>query len=46
SHLAGMLGAAILDKIIAEKWARREKDNRAVVFSPRGRQEFGRVFLA
>ncbi|TIV72780.1 MAG: transcriptional regulator, partial [Mesorhizobium sp.] len=29
-----------------EKWARREKDSRAVVFSPRGRQEFERVFLA
>ncbi|KUM24298.1 ArsR family transcriptional regulator [Mesorhizobium loti] len=46
SHLAGALGAAILDKVIAEKWARREKDSRAVVFSPKGRQEFGRVFLA
>ena len=39
-------GAAILDKIIAEKWARREKDSRAVVFSPTGRQAFERVFLA
>ncbi|RWB54495.1 winged helix-turn-helix domain-containing protein [Mesorhizobium sp.] len=46
SHLAGALGAAILDKIIAEKWARRERDSRAVVFSPKGRQEFERVFLA
>ncbi|TGS09763.1 ArsR family transcriptional regulator [Mesorhizobium sp. M2E.F.Ca.ET.209.01.1.1] len=46
SHLAGTLGAAILDKIIVEKWARREKDSRAVVFSPRGRQAFERVFLA
>ncbi|MBN9547989.1 MAG: winged helix-turn-helix transcriptional regulator [Alphaproteobacteria bacterium] len=46
SHLAGALGAAILDKIIAEKWARREKDSRAVVFSPKGRQAFERVFLA
>ena len=35
SHLAGTLGAAILDKILVEKWARREKDSRAVVFSPR-----------
>ncbi|RVB63430.1 ArsR family transcriptional regulator, partial [Mesorhizobium sp. M7A.F.Ca.CA.002.04.1.1] len=33
SHLAGTLGAAILDKILAEKWARREKDSRAVIFS-------------
>ncbi|TGP43507.1 transcriptional regulator, partial [bacterium M00.F.Ca.ET.229.01.1.1] len=46
SHLAGTLGAAILDKIIAENWARREKDSRAVVFSPTGRQAFERVFLA
>ncbi|MGX7875949.1 ArsR/SmtB family transcription factor [Mesorhizobium sp. ORM6] len=46
SHLAGTLGAAILDKILSEKWARREKDSRAVVFSPPGRQAFERVFLA
>ncbi|BCM16304.1 ArsR/SmtB family transcription factor [Mesorhizobium sp. J8] len=46
SHLAGTLGAAILDKIIGEKWARRDKDSRAVVFSPRGRQAFERLFLA
>ena len=46
SHLAGALGAAILDKILAEKWARREKASRAVVFSPPGRQAFEKVFLA
>ncbi|TIQ29246.1 MAG: winged helix-turn-helix transcriptional regulator [Mesorhizobium sp.] len=46
THLAGALGAAILDKVIAEKWARREKDSRAVVFSPKGRQAFERVFLS
>jgi DNA-binding transcriptional ArsR family regulator len=46
SHLAGTLGAAILDKILAEKWARREKDSRAVIFSPPGKQAFERVFLA
>jgi DNA-binding transcriptional ArsR family regulator len=45
SHLAGTLGAAILDKILAENWARREKDSRAVVFSPPGKQAFERVFL-
>jgi hypothetical protein len=44
--LAGTLGAAILDKILSEKWARREKDSRAVVFSPTGRQAFEKVFLA
>ena len=46
SHLAGTLGAAILDKILLEKWARREKDSRAVVFSPPGKQAFERVFLS
>jgi hypothetical protein len=46
SHLAGTLGAAILEKILSEKWARREKDSRAVVFSPPGKQAFERVFLA
>lgn len=45
SHLAGQLGAAILDKILAEKWARREKDSRVVTFSPRGRQAFEKTFL-
>ncbi|RWM96578.1 MAG: ArsR family transcriptional regulator [Mesorhizobium sp.] len=45
SHLAGTLGAAILDKILLEKWARREKDSRAVIFSPMGRQAFERMFL-
>ncbi|ESY93169.1 winged helix-turn-helix domain-containing protein [Mesorhizobium australicum] len=45
SHLAGTLGAAILDKILAEKWARREKESRAVIFSPPGKQAFERVFL-
>ncbi|MER9025142.1 winged helix-turn-helix domain-containing protein [Mesorhizobium sp. M0815] len=46
SHLAGTLGAAILDKILAEKWARREKDSRAVIFSPAGKQAFEKTFLA
>jgi DNA-binding transcriptional ArsR family regulator len=46
SHLAGTLGAAILDKILAENWARREKDSRAVIFSPPGKHAFERVFLA
>ncbi|MER8436730.1 winged helix-turn-helix domain-containing protein [Mesorhizobium sp. M1312] len=46
SHLAGTLGAAILDKILLEKWARREKDSRAVIFSPMGKQAFERMFLA
>ena len=34
THLAGTLGAAILDKIVTEKWARREKDSRVIRFTP------------
>ena len=45
SHLAGALGAAILDKIFAEKWARREPQGRAVVFSPKGKAAFTKAFL-
>jgi len=35
-HLGGALGAAILDRIFALGWARRELDSRAVVFSANG----------
>jgi DNA-binding transcriptional ArsR family regulator len=45
SHLAGALGAAILDKIIMEKWARRDPESRAIIFSPKGRQTFAETFL-
>jgi DNA-binding transcriptional ArsR family regulator len=45
SHLAGSLGAAILDKAFAEKWARREKGGRTVVFTPPGREVFRKTFL-
>jgi DNA-binding transcriptional ArsR family regulator len=45
SHLAGTLGASILDKILAEKWARRQTDGRAVIFTPRGKSAFATAFL-
>ena len=45
SHLAGSLGAAIFDKILAEKWARREAGSRAIIFSPPGRRAFEKTFL-
>ena len=45
SHLAGALGAAILDKILAEKWARREPEGRAIIFSPNGKVAFAKAFL-
>lgn len=44
-HLAGTLGAAILDKIIAERWARREPGSRSVIFSPSGRIAFEKRLL-
>jgi len=46
THLAGGLGAAILDMVFAEKWARRESGGRVVSFSPKGRQAFASTFLA
>ena len=45
-HLAGSLGAALLDKILKEKWARREGQSRALAFSPKGRQAFRSAFLS
>ena len=35
-HLAGSLGGALLDRLFALRWARRETGTRAVIFSPRG----------
>lgn len=45
SHLAGSLGAAILDRILAERWARRDATSRAVRFTPRGKAAFEKVFM-
>jgi DNA-binding transcriptional ArsR family regulator len=36
-HLAGALGAAILDRLLALRLAKREPGSRALLFSPRGR---------
>jgi len=35
-HLAGALGAALLDRLFALRWARREAGTRALTFTPRG----------
>jgi DNA-binding transcriptional ArsR family regulator len=43
-HLAGSLGAALLDRFFALKWARREKDSRVVTFSPPGERELRERF--
>ena len=46
SHLAGALGAAILDRLIALRWARREAGSRVVSFTREGDAEFARMFPA
>jgi len=43
SHLAGSLGAAMLDTITARGWARRDEDSRAVIFTQTGRRAFERL---
>lgn len=45
-HLGGALGAAILQRVFANRWARREGGTRAVVFSERGEQAFRTLFGA
>lgn len=46
THLAGALGAAIYDKAMTERWARREPGGRAVRFTAKGRETMARLFLA
>ncbi len=36
NHLAGALGAALLQRMIDRGWARRERDSRLVIFCPSG----------
>jgi hypothetical protein len=36
THLAGAVGAALLDRLLALRWAGREKGTRGVTFTPRG----------
>lgn len=38
-HLAGALGAALLDQLLADDWVRRTKDSRAVVITRKGKEE-------
>ncbi|HEX3944040.1 MAG TPA: winged helix-turn-helix domain-containing protein [Rhizomicrobium sp.] len=44
THLAGALGAALLDKFYERKWARQARDSRAVIFTPIGEAKFNRLF--
>jgi DNA-binding transcriptional ArsR family regulator len=43
-HLAGALGAALLDRFFALGWARRAKQSRAVLFTAQGEYELRREF--
>ncbi|MEI9995769.1 MAG: winged helix-turn-helix domain-containing protein [Rhizomicrobium sp.] len=45
SHLAGALGAALLARIYALGWAKRERDSRAVTFTPPGLKAFEKMFV-
>ena len=44
SHLAGSLGAAVLDRVYALGWARRLEGERVVAFTESGEKKFGEVF--
>jgi DNA-binding transcriptional ArsR family regulator len=46
NHLAGALGSAMLNRIFALKWARRERASRVVSFTPNGREKFEALFDA
>jgi DNA-binding transcriptional ArsR family regulator len=46
SHLAGALGAALLTRLYEMRWARRDKQSRAVIFTPAGRSHFDKRFRA
>jgi DNA-binding transcriptional ArsR family regulator len=44
THLAGALGAALLDRFYSLGWAAREPGSRLVNFSPRGLDAFSQIF--
>lgn len=44
SHLSGSLGEALLARFIADGWAKREKDSRAIRFTPEGEKRFTALF--
>ncbi len=46
THLAGSLGRALLDHMVADKWVRHSADSRAIVFTPHGERQFARAFPA
>lgn len=44
THLAGGLGRALLDHMIAKKWLLQTANSRALIFTPRGSLLFGAAF--
>jgi hypothetical protein len=44
THLAGALGAALLDRFYGLGWAAREPGTRLVRFTPRGLEAFREIF--
>lgn len=44
SHLAGSLGRALLDHMIANKWVHHETGSRVITFTAHGRQQFAAAF--
>ena len=43
-HLAGLVGARLLDRLYALGWAKRRRGTRIVAFSARGEREFRQAF--
>jgi len=43
-HLAGSVGAALLSRLTELKWAKREKNSRAMIFSREGEAKFAKLF--
>lgn len=44
NHIAGSLGASLLDKMIADDWLRRTKDSRAIQITGKGEKELLKHF--
>ncbi len=44
THLAGSVGQALLDRMFELGWARRQRDSRAIEFSPSGKTKFNKFF--
>lgn len=45
-HLAGGLGAALLDSLLARRWVERRRDDRALRVTPTGRERLAALGLA